>query len=146
MIDELESDIQAYKRALEEVTRTVSELQKRSAMELSQIEQLKARRHAIFHECRLEGIQIPVTRGSISDILEQADAIDPNEDENDDAMEVADGDGDVASSQALKRIYVQEDNLKIDYRTLPGDKRVRRLASVPCAAHRSHLSLSLSLM
>jgi hypothetical protein len=126
-LQDLEVDIRTTKQHLESVAERVGALQKTAAMEQTQIEQLKARRHALLLECRLENIHLPLSSGSAAEIhriLEHSDAIEQpdSEQQEQDSMDVEDSQA--ANSQELSLVYQREEKLQFDFTSLPDDKKV----------------------
>eukprot|EP01094_Clydonella_sp_ATCC50884_P012599 TRINITY_DN2283_c0_g1_i1.p1 TRINITY_DN2283_c0_g1~~TRINITY_DN2283_c0_g1_i1.p1 ORF type:complete len:477 (+),score=129.05 TRINITY_DN2283_c0_g1_i1:83-1513(+) len=105
--DDKEVRVVEFKKRQQTLAGEIGDLQKQITYHEGQVEQLHARRHALYMDAKLEGISIPFTHGSLEDVSE-ADSQD-----NEDSMEVED------SSQEMQEVYEREENLHVDFSGVP---------------------------
>lgn len=102
-VDKLEEDVNAARKDVTLIGKEMQAANKQINQMETQVEQEKANKHSLLIQCKLENIQVPMKRGNLDEIDEEAT--------DDPSIEVS-------SSQPSHIIYEKEAKIIIEYSTL----------------------------
>uniref|UniRef100_A0AC35FVK5 Structural maintenance of chromosomes protein n=1 Tax=Panagrolaimus sp. PS1159 TaxID=55785 RepID=A0AC35FVK5_9BILA len=110
---ELEENVTEAKKEVSAIDRNLHSMEKK-ARSLEQLELRKAqKRHSLLHECKIAGIEIPLSSGNLQDVMIEEE---PDDTEN--------GNGNGESVTAFSQQSLQQaDRIVIDYETLEANPR-----------------------
>lgn len=72
MAQDKQVELKELKKALSDCVRDAGEIQKEVNALETQLEQLRARRHTLFKQCKLEDIALPLLRGTLDVAVDEA--------------------------------------------------------------------------
>ena len=102
-LDKMEEDVNAARKDVTLIGKELQAANKQINQMETQVEQEKANKHSLLIQCKLENIQVPMKRGNLDEIDEEAS--------EDPSIEVS-------SSQPSHIIYEKEAKIIIDYSNL----------------------------
>ncbi|XP_077988808.1 structural maintenance of chromosomes protein 1A-like [Glandiceps talaboti] len=110
-IEDLNSDIEEIRKKLNHCTKDITGIQKQITATETKLEQKRADRHSLLKACKMDDIRLPMKRGTMDDITQEAESssqVEPSESASITGM-------DSMSSQGAKTIYAKEANIIINY-------------------------------
>ncbi|XP_071504723.1 structural maintenance of chromosomes protein 1A-like [Diadema antillarum] len=116
-IDDKNAEVEEIRKQLISCNKEITAVQKQMTATETKLEQKKADRHSHLKACKMEDIKLPMKRGNMDDISEEAEPSSSQRDSED--VESTGMTGmDSMSSQGAKSIYAREANIIINYRRL----------------------------
>jgi structural maintenance of chromosome 1 len=110
--DDIEAEMTDVRKRLASEQKEVANIQKTiTALEIK-LEQKRADRHSLLKSCKMEGIDVPMSRGTMEDIAQE---VEPTSSQSDV------GTGESMTTQGAKQIYQREANIVVDYSGLNED-------------------------
>ncbi|KAL8609913.1 hypothetical protein ACOMHN_016388 [Nucella lapillus] len=114
-VDDMEGEISEVRKKLTSQQKDIAAMQKSINSLDTKLEQKRADRHSLLKACKMEGIKLPLTHGSMDDISGETD------------MSGADGTPDTPldsmSTQGAKAIYEREAQILVNYSALDEEYR-----------------------
>ncbi|KAK7102755.1 structural maintenance of chromosomes protein 1A-like [Littorina saxatilis] len=112
-VDDMESEISEVRKRLSAQQKEMAAMQKSITALETKLEQKRADRHSLLKTCKMEGVKLPLTQGSMDDISGETDmsGVDGTQETPLDSM----------SSQGAKAIYEREAQILINYSALDED-------------------------
>ncbi|ESN94054.1 hypothetical protein HELRODRAFT_187454 [Helobdella robusta] len=106
--DDIEVELNAIRKKLSSQQKDVASTQKAITALETKMEQKKNDRHGMLKTCKMEGIHLPLKRGSMDDIVSVETS----------ANQTQDGGGDRMSQGDTQALYAREARIQIDYAKL----------------------------
>ncbi|VDK74855.1 unnamed protein product [Litomosoides sigmodontis] len=110
LVEDSDAEINVLKKAAQQAAREVAAAEKTAAALEQTILRRRHQRHSLLHQCKMNGIKLPLLRGSLADI------------EIDDTIPSSTTGGSVSVSDSQQLSHEQMDReaqIQVDYRTLP---------------------------
>ncbi|CAH1783210.1 unnamed protein product [Owenia fusiformis] len=117
--DDKDTEIAEIRKRLSVQTKEVQAVTKQITALETKLEQKKADRHSLLKSCKMEDIKLPMTRGTMEDISQEAG----ESSQVDSSMDQSSTNVDSMSSQGAKAIYEKEANIRINYNKLDEDMK-----------------------
>uniref|UniRef100_A0A915Q3C1 Structural maintenance of chromosomes protein n=1 Tax=Setaria digitata TaxID=48799 RepID=A0A915Q3C1_9BILA len=112
LVEDSDGEINVLKKAAQQAAREVAAAEKTAAALEQTISRRRHQRHSLLHQCKMNGIKLPLLKGSLADI------------EIDDAIQSSTTSASVSDSQQLSHEQMdREAQIQVDYRTLPANLR-----------------------
>lgn len=110
-VDDFDSQVNEIKKRLNAQNKEIAAVQKQVSSLETKLEQKRADRHSLLKTCKMDDIELPMTKGTMDDITQENEM----SSQPDGSTETP---TDSMSSQGAKRIYEREANIMIDYSRL----------------------------
>ncbi|MCP9258845.1 Structural maintenance of chromosomes protein 1A [Dirofilaria immitis] len=112
LVEDSDAEISVLKKTAQQAAREVAAAEKTAAALEQIISRRRHQRHSLLHQCKMNGIKLPLLRGSLADI------------EIDDAIPSSTASASVSDSQQLSHEQMdREAQIQVDYRTFPVNLR-----------------------
>eukprot|EP00053_Salpingoeca_punica_P018841 m.187119 g.187119 ORF g.187119 m.187119 type:complete len:1238 (-) comp17517_c0_seq1:164-3877(-) len=115
IIQELDVAMKAVKKRVNDHTTEIEKVQKLLSAKDTQMEQLRARRHLFFKQCKVEQIQLPLASGSLDDIDEQDTTVGSTRNTSATSEAISSMDVDTLDSEVARRVQRHEAGVVLDY-------------------------------
>lgn len=115
-VDDFEGQVNEIKKRLNAQNKEIAATQKAVSSLETKLEGKRADRHSLLKSCKMEDIELPMTKGTMEDITQENE---PSS-QPDGSTETP---TDSMSSQGAKRIYEREANILIDYSRLDDEHK-----------------------
>ncbi|XP_071960355.1 structural maintenance of chromosomes protein 1A-like [Antedon mediterranea] len=109
-IEDKNSEVEEIRKKMAQCNKEITAIQKQTTATETKLEQKRADRHSLLKACKMEDIKLPMRRGTMDDITEEADS----SSQNDDSITGLDS----MSSQGARTIYAKEANIVLNYKYL----------------------------
>lgn len=115
-VDDFDSQVNEIKKRLNAQNKEITAVQKQVSSFETKLEQKRADRHSLLKTCKMDDIDLPMTKGTMEDITQENEL----SSQPDGSTETP---TDSMSSQGVKRIYEKEANILIDYSRLDDEHK-----------------------
>lgn len=111
--DDIEGEVSEVRKRLTVQQKECSSVQKTiTALEIK-LEQKRADRHSLLKSCKMEGIHLPMSQGTMDDITQEGES----------SSQVDNSTGESMNTQGARAIYEREAHIVIDYSRLSEDNK-----------------------
>nr|KAG5701912.1 hypothetical protein BaRGS_014977 [Batillaria attramentaria] len=115
-VDDMEGEIGEVRKKLSTQQKEIAVMQKSITSLETKLEQKRADRHSLLKACKMEGVKLPLTQGSMDDISGETDMSGTGEGTQETPL-------DSMSSQGARAIYEREAQILVDYSALDEEYR-----------------------
>lgn len=105
-VDKHDAVLNELKKRLNTAIQKAGSVQKRISAEESSLEQMKNRRHNLFHRCKVEEIRLPLRSG---EVLQPTEIEEPRQ---------TSGSQEPMEDQSARRVFEKEDAIELDFSQL----------------------------
>lgn len=112
-VDEIDEEVAEIRKRLTAQQKEVTAVQKTVTQAEARLEQKRSERHTLLQSCKLEGIRIPLIRGSMEDIVLQEEGEEGGQGNQ----------GPNQGTNVMSQMYAREAAMQIDYNQLSEEQQ-----------------------